>query len=349
MRANVNLLTAASERSVAASVTGYENATAAHIAGDWGVHNQVLFYATPFSEFASGHTITNGYLLRVLLTGTNGDGTGDGAFTVPVVVPGIAVNVGGAPVIIRQPLATAAFVGGIVNLTVKAISGSAQTYQWRKNGTDITGATSSALVLANIQTSDQAAYDVVITNEFGSTTSSAANVTVTVPDPTVSISNDGCFTGDTLITLADGSRRPIKDIKAGDRVRSYLISGLNTASDDAWKTWTTTSLNMQPTISTVKEVFKQRTATYYRILDLKVTFEHPLLSRRNGVWAFRQVARLQVGDFLWRDGIALPIDNIFQVTEEVETYNMNVEEADVYIASGFCAHNILFAFFKGLF
>ena len=90
MRANVNLLTGASETATQQSVTGFENSAAAHVVGDWGVHNQVLFYATPFTEFSVGHTISNGYLLRLALTGTNLDGTGDAAFTCPAIVMSVS-------------------------------------------------------------------------------------------------------------------------------------------------------------------------------------------------------------------------------------------------------------------
>ena len=64
MRSNVNILTAASESNVVQSNTGYENSTAAHVAGDLGAHNQVLFYGIPFAEFGTGHTIN--WLVKVL-------------------------------------------------------------------------------------------------------------------------------------------------------------------------------------------------------------------------------------------------------------------------------------------
>jgi len=179
MRANVNLLTAASQASVEATISGYENAVAAHISGDWSKHNQFLFYATPFAEFSSGNTIPNCFLLRVLLTGTNTDGTGDAAFTLPVIVTGETTASGGAPIIIRQPVSITVVAGQNATFTVRAISGVPVTYEWLKNGTNISDSTTETLVLVNVQATAQATYSVQVTNTFGSATSTGAVLTVT--------------------------------------------------------------------------------------------------------------------------------------------------------------------------
>ena len=342
MRANVNILTAASENAVAIQVTGYQNATAAHVVGDLGVHNQVLFYATPFAEPVTGHTIYNGYLLRLQLTGTNADGSGDGVFTCPAILTGVSADIGGPPAIIRQPQALSLFVGQTATFTVKAISADPMTYQWRKNGTAIAGATASTLVLTNVQTTSQATYDVVVTNAFGSATSTTAALTVAVPSTGFNISQDGCFLPDTLISMADGSQRQIKDIKIGDRVLSYQIAGLDPSNELAWKTWATTSLALTATAATVKEVFKQTFTGYIQLLDLKVTYEHPLLTRRGGVWKFREVQDIQKGDFLWKNGMTIPVDSLRYIAGDIDTYNLNVETTDVYLANGVIAHNNFF-------
>lgn len=178
MRAHVNILTAASEAATQQAVTGYENAVAAHASGDWGMHNQVLYHGTPFAEFATGHTIADGCLLRLMLTGTNVDGTGDAAFTCPAIAVGTAV-IGGAPIIVRQPASLSLTVGQTALFTVKAISNDALAYQWKKNGADIADATASTYAIGAVQTTDQASYTVVITSAFGTATSTAATLTVT--------------------------------------------------------------------------------------------------------------------------------------------------------------------------
>ena len=347
MRANVNILTAASANTAAIQVTGFENAAAAHVAGDWGAHNQVLFYATPYTE-SGGDTISNGYTLRLQLTGTNTDGTGDGVFITPAILTGITLSSGSEPSIIRQPASVATYAGQNATFDVKAISidPTTLTYQWRTNGTNNTGL-DSTLVVPNVQVSQTGyQFDVIVSNSFGSVTSSRATLTVAASSAGFSVSTDGCFLPDTLITMADGTRRQIKDVKVGDRVVSYSIAGLDPSNEQAWQTWASASLNLSAAPATVKQVFKQSFSGYFRLFDLKVTYEHPLLTRRDGIWKFRQVQDIQKGDFLWKNGLSLPIDSMTYVPGDVDTYNLNVEETDVYLANGFMAHN---NFFKSVF
>mgnify|MGYP003352057663 CR=1 FL=1 len=54
------------------------------------------------------------------------------------------------------------------------------TYQWRLNGTNILGATNNPLVLLGVQTNQAGNYSVVVSNPFGSATSSNALLTVRV-------------------------------------------------------------------------------------------------------------------------------------------------------------------------
>ena len=55
------------------------------------------------------------------------------------------------------------------------------TYQWRKDGTNISGATTNSLTLNNIQASDAGSYDCVVTGTCGSATSSATTLNVSTP------------------------------------------------------------------------------------------------------------------------------------------------------------------------
>lgn len=67
------------------------------------------------------------------------------------------------------------------SLSVTATGTAPLTYQWRKDGGDVAGATAATLALSNVQTSDAGSYDVVVTNAAGSATSDPAIVTVWVP------------------------------------------------------------------------------------------------------------------------------------------------------------------------
>jgi len=73
-------------------------------------------------------------------------------------------------------------------------------YQWRKDGADITGATTATHAIASTVTADAGSYDVVVTNAADSVTSATATLTVNASvgtDP-VSIAIDGFESGNFL-------------------------------------------------------------------------------------------------------------------------------------------------------
>ncbi|MBL8027669.1 MAG: immunoglobulin domain-containing protein, partial [Fibrobacteres bacterium] len=89
--------------------------------------------------------------------------------------PGTAASV---PNITTEPTAQSKTVGESVTFTVVASGIPAPTYQWRKDGTDISGATSSSYTIATIALADTGRYSVIVTNNQGSDTSSAVQLTV---------------------------------------------------------------------------------------------------------------------------------------------------------------------------
>ncbi|HUG09977.1 MAG TPA: immunoglobulin domain-containing protein [Opitutaceae bacterium] len=70
---------------------------------------------------------------------------------------------------------------GAVALSVTATGTAPLTYQWKKDGVNIAGATSATYTLATPQAADAGSYTVVVMNALGSTTSNAATLTVVVP------------------------------------------------------------------------------------------------------------------------------------------------------------------------
>lgn len=83
-----------------------------------------------------------------------------------------------APSITTQPGAVSTVEGQAATFTVAASGTAPLTYQWRRDGSPIAGATSSSLVIAAAQPSDAGSYTVVVSNSAGSTTSAAATLTV---------------------------------------------------------------------------------------------------------------------------------------------------------------------------
>jgi immunoglobulin I-set domain protein len=87
------------------------------------------------------------------------------------------------PTITTQPVAQSAMAGSSATFKVVA-SGASPSYQWRRNGAAITGATAASYTIPAVVTSDDAAmFSVVVTDSSGSVTSSAAKLTVTPVTP----------------------------------------------------------------------------------------------------------------------------------------------------------------------
>lgn len=68
--------------------------------------------------------------------------------------------------------------GAAVTLLASAVSAAATTFEWRKNGVPMPGATAATLRLASVSAADAAVYTVRATNAGGSTVSNAAVLTV---------------------------------------------------------------------------------------------------------------------------------------------------------------------------
>ena len=89
-----------------------------------------------------------------------------------VLASGIAPNLVNAV----NPKTAADVVGG--QIKVSAAFGNYTSLQWKKNGTNVIGATSATLTLNNLSTNDAGAYTLVASNPFGSTSSGSCAVTV---------------------------------------------------------------------------------------------------------------------------------------------------------------------------
>jgi uncharacterized repeat protein (TIGR01451 family) len=85
--------------------------------------------------------------------------------------------------VVEQPTNLVVDLGGSGQFAVLASGTPALSYQWSRNGSSLTGATNSWLLLTNVQVSDAGAYAVQVSNAYGSDTSSNALLTVATPPP----------------------------------------------------------------------------------------------------------------------------------------------------------------------
>ncbi|MGA2605718.1 MAG: immunoglobulin domain-containing protein, partial [Verrucomicrobiia bacterium] len=88
-----------------------------------------------------------------------------------------------APVFSTEPASQVVLAGSTATLMASADGTAPVSYQWYDNGVPVSGATSSTLILANVQTSADGSYYVTASNSVGVATSDAAQLTVTPTIP----------------------------------------------------------------------------------------------------------------------------------------------------------------------
>jgi hypothetical protein len=99
-----------------------------------------------------------------------------------VIIKGSAEQYGSVlpPTIITQPAGQTVNVGKTATFSVTAAGAAPLSYQWQKNGTNITGATAASYTTPAATLADNGAtFRVVVKNSLGSVTSNAATLTVT--------------------------------------------------------------------------------------------------------------------------------------------------------------------------
>ncbi len=132
-------------------------------------------------------------------------------------IPVIVTNT--APVITLQPVSAAVTVGQTATFTVSATGSPTLSFQWRKNSVNISGATGTSFTTPVTVIGDSGTkFDVVVTNPYGSATSTAATLTVnpvatlqsiavTPPGPSVAVGKTQQFTA--TGTYSDSSTKDI--------------------------------------------------------------------------------------------------------------------------------------------
>jgi hypothetical protein len=98
----------------------------------------------------------------------------------PPAPPPTQTPVGTAPVIVTPPIDRTVSAGAMTSFSVTSL-GQALTYQWRRNGEAIAGATASTYGTVPATADDGARFDVVVSNAGGSVTSGAALLHVNAP------------------------------------------------------------------------------------------------------------------------------------------------------------------------
>ncbi len=159
-------------------------------------------------------TVAGSYALSVRgwnNTNKRGDG-GSITYTININVQAGAVA---APTITTQPASLSVNAGGAATFSVVATGGGTLSYQWTRDGVNISGATSATLTLPSVSASSAGAYRVVVTGSGGTVTSQPATLTVvTAQAPTI-------VTSPLTQTVVTGARLTLSVDAAGTAPLSY--------------------------------------------------------------------------------------------------------------------------------
>lgn len=129
----------------------------------------------------------------------------------------------------------------------------------------------------------------------------------------------GCFDGETQITMANGTTKAIRDVKAGDTV-------LTRSQNDS-----------KPVAGTVLRTHSAQVAGYLIINEhLKVTENHIL--NVNGEW--QEAGSIKIGDeLLGKDGKPVRVTSLEWQAGKFTVYNLEIERYHTYFADGVWVHN----------
>src|SRR5437660_3844251 len=101
-----------------------------------------------------------------------------------------------APSVTSQPGSQSVTAGQTAIFSVSATGTAPLSYQWKKNGIAVSGASSSAYTTPATSTSDSGAqFTVIVSNSAGSVTSSAAVLTVNASIPLLQVTNSQLYGG----------------------------------------------------------------------------------------------------------------------------------------------------------
>ncbi|MBD3407515.1 MAG: hypothetical protein GF411_15470, partial [Candidatus Lokiarchaeota archaeon] len=137
-----------------------------------------------------------------------------------------------------------------------------------------------------------------------------------------------CFSEDTLVSMADGSFKPIKEIQVGDMVKCYNPQSKNVVKSRV------SEVHYHP----FSEVKDKSTYNYNLLINSKlvVTPDHP--GYINGEWIHFRKA--EIGDILINDkGKPVEITSIEKVDLETALYNLEVETYHNFFTESILVHN----------
>ncbi|MBU1046153.1 hypothetical protein KKH36_00005, partial [Patescibacteria group bacterium] len=153
-----------------------------------------------------------------------------------------------------------------------------------------------------------------------------------------------CFLAGTQITMKDGSKKVIEDVKVGDKVLGYdfindkyLTNTVLELENPIRKEWFIIILDNNTILKTTDDhpiyIEKENGYKGWGSIDPQATF-------KNSGWGM-EVSQLQSGDYLKTENKELTqVVSIFNISEEIQTYNFkHVTNNNSFFAEGVLVHN----------
>jgi pectin methylesterase-like acyl-CoA thioesterase len=162
----------------------------------------------------------NGYVYSVLASNTVGSATNSATLTVIV-----------SPAITSQPSSLVVTNTQSASFTVGATGVPAPAFQWNKNGSPISGATSATYNIASVSPSDTATYSVTITNQAGTTNSVNATLTVNSIMAATAFSPTNGQTGVCYDTPLVVTFSQVPTLRTNGTIKIYNVTNSTTAVD----------------------------------------------------------------------------------------------------------------------
>lgn len=152
----------------------------------------------------------------------------------------------------------------------------------------------------------------------------------------------GCLAAGTLITMADGTQKPVEQLQAGEEVASYDIAEIaDDESREYMAAWRSGSLSLTPSTAVVESVHVIDTDAFYTFNDTLVssaTHTHLVFDGLN--YRLKETQEVRVGESLVKqDGTLETITAISLEPRQGQVYLVNTEHLDVFVAGGYITHN----------
>lgn len=137
----------------------------------------------------------------------------------------------------------------------------------------------------------------------------------------------------------------VEHVKAGDILKGSFIEGLpdSTTTGEDYLSWFAQQQDFKIEDVDVKvvDVWIDSYSEYFLFNGiLGLTYEHPILTLRNGDVQWRRASDVDITDQIFSTKGFIDIESIELIEDDISTINYNVESSDTYFVEGILLHNI---------